>query len=74
LNTKQPTAIPIVTTNGMLMPLANSLASIDFWSDEICKLLNDESKRTLMAQNANLRSKDFDLTRIHKKWLALIND
>ena len=43
-------------------------------SEKMALLMSDEKWRLKIAQNATKRCKDFDTTRIVKKWLALIKE
>lgn len=70
----QPITSPLVTPQGILMPLADSSRSLEIWANEIVRLLNDESQRKLLSEGSKHRMKDFDQSEINNKWLQLIHE
>jgi glycosyltransferase involved in cell wall biosynthesis len=70
----QPIDYPFYSDQGILMPLADSPAHLDEWSQTVIRLFTEPSMRLRLAEGALHRVKDFDFEVAAKKWLEIIHE
>lgn len=69
----QPVETPVVSQNGILMPLATD-ATVTTWAEKIISILKDEALRKELSMHAKERVKAFDRNTISKQWLHLLDE
>lgn len=74
INESQPVKRPFILESGILMPLADSDNAIETWADTICDLLDDPRKLRSIGVSGSKRIMDFDLKKVQKAWISIIND
>lgn len=73
INSTQPVETPVVSQNGILMPLATD-ATVTTWAETIISILKDDVLRKELSMHAKERVKAFDRNTISKQWLNLLDE
>lgn len=60
--------------NGVIVPKTNGSFDVKVMADSLMCIMTDEKKRQRMADSAILRSKDYSIDYIYKKWEMIFND
>jgi glycosyltransferase involved in cell wall biosynthesis len=74
LNSTQPINEPVISEYGVLMPLADSNDDVKTWSKTVKHILDDDVTRKKLASAGPKRVHDFDIKKIQRSWLEIINE
>jgi glycosyltransferase involved in cell wall biosynthesis len=71
---EQPIKKPAFSSNGVLMPLADTLQATREWSDTIVSVLKNDLLRNQLSRSGPERVKHFDIGKIQNEWLKIVNE
>jgi len=72
LNNNQPITEPIISSFGVLMPLADSKENIKKWANTVISILNNPELRNQLTRKGKERVQTFDKKKMTSQWLKIL--